>query len=741
MLLNLLKFFSKFQIVLTLCFLPFLSFAQDDAKDTKLLFQYNIKKSNSKIVIDGEEGIGEWDNLKPIQQTYNHSPSDEGLAKNRSEIRLTHDDQKLYIIAKLYDNGTRVVQSLQRDSDDAIWQSDSFVVVLDPINKKQSGFLFGVNAGGAEYDGSLLVQPSGTDYSPTWDLIWTSKTKQYDGYWIVEYAIPLSSLGYNKGNLEWGINFIRRDMNENFFYTWTQFPLNFSSVDVNYMGVLLWGEIPDVKTKSIFIKPYTALSTSKNNLAEDRSTETEFNAGGDIKIGITKSINADITFNPDFSNADVDDEVTNITRFNIFLPERREFFTENADIFSNFGNSISPFFSRRIGLVNGQSIPIVYGVRTTGNLTDDLRLGAMNVQTKREDDIDPQNNTVAAVNYKVFGRSQIKALFINRQGEDNDYGRNFGAEYTFISKKGNLNTTARFHKSYANDENSGQYYAINGNYYTRSLGTGWNVDVVNKDYNADLGFTPRLFNFDAENQVSVKRTYTSLNPWVRYRFYTKKPESKVIYHAIRTWNYWYLNGDGSLNERENNIAYDLRLKNTSAFTATVSARKVNLLFQTNFLGSDFDNLPIDSYTFTNGSLHYRSDSRKRFRYSTTVNYGEFYNGTKLTLNTSVNLRYGNWGNFSLSYNYNNINLPNNYGDVELNLIKLKSLLSFTNTLSLNNTVQYNSQSTNFSVFSRLQWRYSPLSDIFLIYNQNNNTEGFDLRNRSIILKMTHRFGV
>lgn len=716
-------------------------YAQEDAQDTKLLFQYNIKKSNSKIIIDGEESIGEWDNFKPIQQTYNHSPSDEGLAKSKTEIRLTHDDQKLYIIAKLYDNGTRVVQSLERDSEDAIWQSDAFVVVLDPINKKQSGFIFGVNAGGAEFDGNLLVQPNGTDYSSTWDLIWTSKTKQYNDYWIVEYAIPLSSLGYNKDNLEWGINFVRRDMSENFFYTWTQFPLNFASVDVNYMGALVWDEIPDVKTKSIFIKPYTTLATSKNNLAEDTSTETKFNAGGDIKIGITKSINADITFNPDFSNADVDDEVTNITRFNIFLPERREFFTENADVFSNFGSGIRPFFSRRIGLVNGQSIPIIYGVRATGNLTDDLRIGAMNVQTKREDDIAPQNNTVAAVNYKVFDRSQVKALFINRQGKDGDYGRNLGLEYTFLSKKGNLNTTARFHKSYSDGEESGHYYAINGNYYTRTFGSGWNIDVVNKDFSADLGFTPRLFNYDAENQVSVKKTYASLNPWLRYRFYTKKPENKIIYHALRTWNYWYLNGDGSLNERQNNIAYDIRFKNTSAFTATVSTNKINLLFQTNFLGSEFDNLPIESYDFTSGSLHYRSDSRKRLKYSTTVTYGEFYNGKKLTLNASTNLRFGNWGNFSLSYNYNKINLPDNFGDVELNLVKLKSLLSFTNTLSLNNTVQYNSQSTNFSVFSRLQWRYSPLSDIFLIYNQNNNTEGFDLRNRSLILKITYRFGV
>lgn len=723
--------------------LPILAISQIEESDTRKRYVYEIIKSTSTIKVDGIESDNEWSNYEMIDQMYNHSPTDEGLAKNKTEIRLTYDDKNLYIYAKVYDDGKqRIIRSLQRDNDRSVWQSESFIIAIDPINKKQSGVVLGVNPAGGEFDGSLVVQPSATDYSRTWDFKWFSKTSQHDNYWLVEYAIPFSSLSYSKDNVEWGINFIRRDMTENFFYTWTQYPRNFSNVDINYMGTLKWKEVPNVKSKALFVKPYTTFESTKNNLAEDASTKSEFNVGGDVKIKVTKSINADVTINPDFSNADVDQEVTNITRFSIFLPERREFFTENADIFTNFGNNVvRPFFSRRIGLANGQSIPIVYGLRSTGNLTNNLRFGVMNVQTKREGDVGAQNNTVAALNYRVFNRSQLKGLFINQEGDNSTYNRNFGTEFTYISKKGNFNNSLKFHKSFSSNADSGYYYGFSGNYYTRALGTGWNFDVVNKDYSVNLGFAPRLFNFDAENQTTVKRTFTLINPWIRYRFYTKNPDSKLIYHGFRTWHMWYVDGNDDQTERENNVAYDLRFKSTSSLTAMFTNRQVHLQFPTNFLGSQFDNLPVDKYLFSSGSIRYSSDYRKILSYNTGITFGEFYNGNIVTLNAGANLRFSYWGNFNLSYSYNDISLPQNFGNVDLNLVKLISLISFTNKLSLNNTVQYNSQSTNFSVFSRLQWRYSPLSDVFLIYNQNNDTDGFGLRNRSLILKFTYRFGV
>ena len=717
-------------------------FSQESS--TRDTYRYNIEKTNSKIKIDGIESPNEWSSYQLINTMYNHNPSDKGVAAYKSEIRLAFDEKNLYIIAKHYDDGKRIIQSLQRDSDDAHWESESFTVAIDPINKKQSGVLFGVNAGGAEVDGSLLIQPARTTYTDSWDQRWFSSTKQYDDYWLVEMSIPFSSLRYNKENLEWGINFIRGHKTENFYYTWTPFPINFNGIDVNYMGTLKFPEVPKTKNKIVFVKPYTIVSSLKDNHAIDNSTKTNLDAGVDVKIGITKSLNADITYNPDFSNADVDTEVINITRFDISLPEQREFFVENADIFTNFGsNSISPFFSRRIGL----NTPIEYGARITGNITDDLRIGIMNTQTRDGAGIDAQNSTVAAFNYKVLDRSQIRGLFVNRQETGNntinDYGRNYGAEFTYVSKKGNFSNSVKYHSSTNDEKVYGSYFGINGNYATRQFEAGWRIDALDKDYQVDLGFTPRLFNYDADSKTVIKSGYAHINPYINYRFFSKEESSKINFQRFRFYHDIYLNSNGSLNERSSNLAYDLIFKNTSEFIVRVRNREVNLNYATNFLGSQFDNLPVKNYNFSMITGLFSSDRRKQFAYSTSATYGSFFNGERFSVNASGNIRFGYWGNFSLSYDYDNIQLPDNYGRLDLHLLRFRGLVSFTNKLFFNNTIQYNSQSKNFSVFSKLQWRYTPLADIFLIYNQNNNTatSAFDLNNRSIILKLTYRFGI
>jgi hypothetical protein len=706
-------------------------------------FRYHIKKAGTVIKIDGVEGENEWNNTQLIDTLYNHNPTDTGVSKNPSNIRLAFDDQNLYIFAKNFDQGERIIQSLQRDSDNSQWGSDSFTIAMDPINKKQSGIIIGINAGGAELDGNLLVEPSRTTYSDVWDERWFSSTKQYDNYWLTEIAIPFTSLRYNKDNLEWGINFIRGDKVEGYYTTWTTpFPINFNGIDVNYMGTLVWPEIPVVKNKIAFVKPYTTLSSLKDNQAENTDVDTKIDAGVDIKMAITKSLNADVTLNPDFSNADIDQEVTNITRFDISFPEQREFFVENADIFSGFGSySIFPFFSRRVGL----NTPITYGARVTGNVTDDLRIGAMNVQTKKDEGLDAQNNTVVAFNHKVLNRSQLKGLFVNRQetGNDtiNDYARNYGAEFTYISKKGNFNNSIKYHRSITDENTEGSYFGIDGHYATRRIRTGLTVDVMDEDYQAELGFTPRLFNYNADSQSVVRKGYIFANPYVTYKFFPKKESSKLNFQGFRFNHNFYLNSDGTLNDRDNNLAYDIFFRNTSEFTLLGTNREVNLQFATNFLGPEFDNLPIGNYNFTSGTVQYNSDGRKQFTYQTSATYGEFFNGNITTLSASANLRFGYWGNFNLSYNYNDIDLPENYGTLDLHLFRFRGLISFTNKLFFNNAVQYNTQSENFSVFSRLQWRYSPLSDIFLIYNQNNDTNGFNVKNQSIILKLTHRFAV
>lgn len=703
---------------------------------------YNIAETSTTIVVDGFMDE-EWQKHLPIEDLKNHYPEDTGIAKKRTVIRVAYDNTNLYVFAQCYDNGNRIVQSLLRDNELAYEQSDSFSIILDPNNKKQNGFLFAVNAGGAEFDANLSISASTTTYSKNWDQKWFSIVKQYKNYWVAELAIPLNSLSFSKTNKQWGINFYRNDQVQNAKYTWTQFARNFNSYGISFLGLLNWEHLPSSKKRVLNLQPYIISSILMDNTVDERNIY-DIDLGGDIQVGLTKSLKLDLTINPDFSNADTDQEITNVTRFSVSLPEQRDFFLENADIFTNFGLSdIRPFFSRRIGLQKGKTIPISYGARLTGNVTDNLRIGLMSVQTEKQESFDAQSNIVSAFNFNVFNRSQLKGLFINRQGigndSINDYSRNFGLEFNYISKNGIFDQNIRIHRSFTDETaKDNYYYGFSGNYQSRSFWTGWTFDMVGENYFADLGFIPRLENFNAETGEIIRKGFIKFNPYIRYFFYSKNKESKVIWHGPRTWHYLFFDRYLSTNESENNFAYDFKFRNTSSLTLSARRRKVELGFPTSILGRSFDPLPKDAYDFTRASIQYGTDIRNAFTTNYNASYGSFYNGTIFGFELKGNYRLKSWGNFGFSYNLNKINLPQNYGKVNLNLFKINVDLSFTNKLFLTNFVQLNTQSNNFSMFSRLQWRFAPLSDFYIIYNQNSTSDGFELKNRSVILKITYR---
>ncbi len=733
------------KLLLLFC-IPFVVCAQEN-EDTKTRFVYELKEAATNIVIDGVIGDREWNNATVVSNFFNHSPSDVGQAEYQTEVRVAYKDGYLYLVAKNYDNGKRVIQSLVRDNEDAHWDSDSFTLVLDPMNAKQSGFMFGVNAGGAEIEAGLLLRGANTRNAPNWDNKWQSKVKQYDTYWIVEMAIPFKTLRYNPSNREWGINFIRGDMEHNMFTTWTHFPTNFNGIDMNYMGTLSWDNLPK-KAKGRFIfNPYITSSATRdfeNN--EETSTQTDIEVGGDIKVALNSSLNLDLTFSPDFSNADVDEQVTNISRFNIFLPEQRNFFLENSDIFASFGSwDVKPFFSRKIGIDGGTPIPITFGARLSGNVNQRLRIGVMDVQTKKEDDIAAQNYAVAAVHYNVLKRSTIKAIFINKQATsttaiEEEYNRNAGLEFTYISKNGGYNTNVRYHTSIHPEKLAkNNYFGVSGNYNTRSLRIGWDLDFVGENYITAVGVNPRLENYNAETEETERLGYNKFNAWMRYINYVTDKNRKLNRHGPRTWHYVYLNPDGSFNESRNNLAYDFNYKNTSRLDFSIRYRNVNLMFPTALLGDSFSPLPLDSYAFATFNTNYESDNRKQFVYSIRSSYGSFFNGTRLNTSASAKLRFQPWGNFGLTYNYNDIKLDDEYGTAKIHLLRFNNDISFSNKIFLNTVVQYDSQSENVSIFSRLQWRFSPMSDLYVIYNENQGTEGLGIKNRALILKATYWF--
>src|ERR1700712_2623399 len=331
-----------------------------------------------------------------------------------------------------------MVESLRRDF--SFVKNDNFLLFMDPFDDKTNGFSFGANAAGAQWDGTMY---EGGKVDLSWDNKWESVVKNYPDKWVFAAAIPFKSIRYKKGITQWGINFGRNDLKSREKSSWAPVPRQFPTASLAYTGTLVWDHPPPEAEMNISVIPYLLTGVSKD-YENKQSTAFKKEAGVDAKIAITSSLNLDLTVNPDFSQVDVDKQVTNLNRYELFFPEKRQFFLENGDQFSNFGYaSIRPFFSRRIGL----NTHIDAGARLSGKLDKNWRIGVMDIETRADSKLDlpAQNFSVVALQRKVFARSNIGFIFINKESVGyhadtaagkplySKYDRNFGMEYNLAS--------------------------------------------------------------------------------------------------------------------------------------------------------------------------------------------------------------------------------------------------------------------------------------------------------------------
>lgn len=728
-------------LLLLIIFLsPFVIAAQDNAAFQKD-YQLHISKTSSPVKIDGELNDVIWSTAEKTTPFWRKFPTDNGKPKRNTEVQVAYDDKFIYIAFTAYDSGKAFINSLKRDiGHDG---NDGVAILLDPINQKTNGFFFVVNAFNAQSE-DMISGGNGPSWS--WDNKWFSGTKRYNDRWTAEMAIPLKTLRYAAGKKTWGINFVRIDTKSNEYSCWTKVPVNFPSFDFGYTGALLWNEEPPKPGTNIVAVPYIT-GQLQSDAVNNKPTRATGNAGFDSKIAVTSSLNLDLTVNPDFSQVEVDRQVTNLTRFNIFFPERRTFFLENADLYSEFGfDAIRPFYSRRIGLDNnGNRIPILFGARLTGNIAKQTRIGVMNMQTGKKGDYKPENYTAITVNQRVLKRSTFKAVFLNRQASYTneeklkdplgEYGRNAGGEFTYTSEKGNWVGWAAYHQSFKptiNDKD--KYLQAGGQYSGRHLNVTLDFVSLGTNYYADMGFIQRIENYDAEKDTVIRLGYKHIFTNSSYRWFPKK--GKINTHTIGASNFMVFNPDNSLNERNSQAFYFAQFSNTANFNIAAGNTHVNLLFPTDFTGKT--PLPKGTYDYTNAFAEYNSDFRKKFSYSIGGSIGEFYNGTTKQLNAAINFRSIPHLNIGIKANYYKLDFPEPYGSTELFLISPRVEINFTTNIFWTTFLQYNTQGNNFNINSRFQWRYKPMSDLFLVYTDNYFTDPlFKNKNRAVVLKMNY----
>ena len=705
--------------------------------------QITITATNEVIQIDGKLDENAWQQIPVVSGFELTQPIDAVPASKKTEVQIAYDERYIYVAAKMWDDPQFIIQSLKRDNRS---ENDEFAMMIDPVGQRTNGFMFSTSAYNVQSEALVSASAtglSGMNLDLSWDNRWFSAAQRQGDFWTVEMAIPFKTLRYKENIKNWRINFYRLEPGNNEIHSWSPVPRQFDFFDLGYMADLIWEEAPDKQGSNISFIPYITTRMDQANTADDKETEYGFDIGMDAKVAITPTLNLDLTVNPDFSQVEVDRQVTNLTRFNIFFPERRQFFLENADIFNEFGQFAErPFYSRRIGLdPSGRTVPIQYGVRLTGNLNNTLRIGAFNMHTDGNADRLAQNYTSLTFQQRIWERSSIKGIFLNRQAfqegevQESDYGRNLGGEFNYSTEDGKWTALGGYLHSFkegVTEKNQHVYsrFSYNGQRFRTFL----TLQRMGENYAADMGFTGRLFNFNP-NTGSVERIgFTQVGNMIDYYIYPENSK-KVNFHWSGLENFIYFNNGQGLNEWYTRLRHFIFFKNTSQLRFRLNNNYVDLVFP--FALTDIP-LPAGDYNMTEFNVQFNTDVRKLLNTEWFVVYGQFYNGTKLTYRGNLNYRVQPWGVFSLGLEQNHIRLPAPYGDLDLTLATGRFEVNFTNNLFWTTFLQYNTQADNFNINSRLQWRFAPMSDLFFVYTDNYIVDGmFGPKEKSLVLKLNY----
>jgi Domain of unknown function (DUF5916)/Carbohydrate family 9 binding domain-like len=736
-----------FELFLLLCCAC--GWAQEETVNERK-FRCSITKAAGQIKIDGLHNETAWSNCAPISKFNQSFPFDTSLALSKTEVRVLFDDKYLYVAAVCYQPKKYTVQSLRRDFTDGT--TDVFLITLDPFRDNLNGFYFSVSPYNVQKEG-LISNGNGVNFD--WDNKWFSAVKNYEDRYEIEIAIPFKTLRYKitEGDNQWNVNFVRNDLNRNERSGWAAVPRGFRMADLTFSGTLEWKEPPPDPGANFSFIPYTILETNRDKINNNKQTLA--NAGFDAKVAITPSLNLDLTLNPDFSQVEVDRQITNLSRFELFFPERRQFFIENNDLFNSFGDgSTNPFFSRRIGIFNNtktglaEKVPIIGGARLSGRINKDWRIGFLNMQTDyaKSDSTPSANFSVVTLQRRIFTRSNIALIWANKENIINEktkiinrYNRVLGLDMNMASANGFWQGKWYYHQSFQPNQPKSAYSSGTLVEFSKpTFNFELNNYAVGKGYNAEMGFVPR---------TGFYRSAATANKVIF-------PKNKKLSKIINSWSVGldydviYSQFDNRITDWDANLLFGIRFQNLAQFSARPFRREYTYLFD------DFDptnkNEPGflvlkegSSYYYNTTRITYNSNFRKPFFYNIQARLGEYFNGKIQVATVDVNYRFQPWALVQLSATYNRIRLPQGYNNADFWIIGPRADITFTKSIFWTTFVQYNNQINNININTRFQWRFKPMSDLFIVYTNNMFAETvgadnrFQQKNHALVIKLNY----
>ncbi|MFQ3580894.1 MAG: DUF5916 domain-containing protein [Chloracidobacterium sp.] len=691
-----------------------------------------ITRTDEPMTVDGRLDEPAWQTAEVIRDFRQQEPFEGSLPTEKTECRLLYDKSYIYIGIRCFDSEPDNINARDLNRDSSFSNDDKLVVLLDTYRDGRNAYRFSVNPLGTQSD--ALITDEGRDFNLSWDTQWLSGATRDGEGWSAEMAIPLVSLRFRKGADTWGFNVSRIIRRKNEILLWTSWQRAFGLLRVSQAG-LLTGVEGITRPRLIEIKPYVT-GRARQDVPVPLGNRLESGFSGSVgievaRIGITPSLTAEFTANPDFGQAEVDQQVVNLTRFSVFFPERRDFFLENAGIFLFGRPGVNQlFFTRRIGLTdNGAPLPIDIGAKVTGK-AGKWNIGFLHVETRPLRDeagnvtVPRERFTVARVKRDLSTRSNIGAIALNRQGgERRAYNRGVGLDaqinfndywtsYAFLAKtfspglQGDA-MTFRFQSGY--DTNQIRLFGV--------------YEEIGRNFNPELGFVLRRDVRQYFGDAAYKWRPAAIAKTIREIRFEGFGE---YYQDRRT---------GDLQTRTIATAVNIDFANSASLILRPLRTETDALTRP-FQIRPGITIPPGVYTFNRHGGSLATNRSRRFVFDTGGSWGGFYGGSRQEVNAGFTWRPDSHLSLEASHSFNAVQLPQ--GNFSTSLFNGRVTYNFSRKWLSTCLVQLNSAARLTSINARVRYIYRPNSDIFFIYNQTSGV-GVERPNRQFQIKVTYDF--
>jgi hypothetical protein len=697
-------------------------------------------RAQGPIALDGRLDEPSWAAAPLATDFVQNDPREGEPASFETEVKLLYDDRALYIgvFAKDPEPAAIIINELRKDFNTG--NADGFQVVIDTFHDARNGYQFAINPGGAKWDSQMSNE--GREQNANWDGIWDVGTRVGTDGWYAEIEIPFKTLKFGPEEMQtWGINFQRRlrRRNENSYWSPLRRIHQLSRVSMAGTFEGLQGLKPGA---NIRVKPYAL--TNLNKVA-GVSLDKDFDAGVDVKYGVTSGLTWDFTVNTDFSQVEADEQQVNLTRFNLFFPEKRDFFLENSGVFQfgsgntggggggagggrqNASQDMIFFFSRQIGLSPvGDAIPLLAGSRITGRVGE-WSVGALNIQ-QREKDANPSTNfTALRLRRDILANSDIGVMFLNKDPNGLDYNRGYGADANFRFF-GDLTANVAIAKSATPTERlpgEGQdLYSKSSVAYRDNFWEARGMyQTIGARFNDEMGFVPR---------VGVNNSEFYLGTHIRPKRYSKWMRETFPHIQFENFS---RSGTGALESRYMDWHWPVTFQN-SAFVEVGANPNIEVIDE-RFTINTRRGIYVDPgrYEFKEYFVLANTNAAAPFSMNLRYGNGEFYDGYRRNYTIGGTFRLNQHLNLSLNDQINDIELSS--GSFVTHLVTGRVNYYFNTKVFVNALVQYNTDTNQWSSNVRLDIIHRPLSDIYLVYNERHDTRSGALISRAVIAKMTY----